>query len=95
MPKTNIANSKSRALHKTIINKLLNIILQSIPTYWPTDKNKVPNIIDFEVIKIAKTYFSIKASLELFSDHSPIITNVNNKVVKKMQACVLHNKRTN
>jgi hypothetical protein len=48
-------------------------------------QKKAPDIINFGVIKvIAKTYFSIKTSLELSSDHSPIIINVNNKVVKKM-----------
>lgn len=64
--------------------------------YWPTDKRKVPpDIINFGVIKgIEKTYFTIKSSLELSSDHSPIIINVCNKIVKKMQP-VLHNKRTN
>jgi len=44
---------------------------------------------------MTKTYFSIKVSLELSSDHSPFIINVNNKVVKKMQPCALHNKKTN
>jgi hypothetical protein len=60
--------------------------------HWP---KKVTDIIDFGIIKsIAKTYFSIKASLQLSSDHSSIIINVNNSI-KKMQVCVLNNKRIN
>jgi len=54
-----------------------------MPTYWPVNRKGASDIIDFGVIKgIAKTYFSIKTSPELSSDHSPIIINVNNKVVK-------------
>jgi hypothetical protein len=67
-----------------------------MPTYWLTDQTKVSDIIDFKVIKdIAKPYFSIKASLKLSSDHSLIIININNKIAKKMQSCVLYNKRIN
>jgi len=35
-----LTNPKGRALHKTIINKRLNTISQSMPIYWPTDKEK-------------------------------------------------------
>jgi len=81
--------------HKTIINKRLDIISQSIPTNWSTEKKSIKSIIDFGIIKnIAKTYFSIKTSLELSFYHSSIRININ-KVVKKMQPCVLCNKRTN
>jgi hypothetical protein len=61
-----------------------------MPTYyWPTYQKKISDIIDFGVIKdIAKTYFSIKTSPELSSDHSPITININNKVIKRMQPCI-------
>jgi len=43
-------------------------------------QKKISDTIDFGVIKgIINTYFSIKTSLELSSDHSSIIINVNNK----------------
>jgi len=54
-------------------------------------KKKILDIIDFRVIKsITKKNFSIKTSLDLSSDHSPIIININNEVIKKMQPCMLH-----
>ena len=91
-----LVNPKGRVLYKTIINKRLNTISQSMPTYWSTDRKKVPDIIDFGIIKgIAKAYFRIKPSLELFSDHSPLIITVSSKITRKMQSCVLHNRRTN
>jgi len=72
-------------------------------TYGPIDQKRYQYIIDFEIIKdVAKIYFSIKASLasKLSSDHSLIIINkriiiinINNKVVKKMQSYILHNKK--
>jgi len=86
-----LANPKDRALHKIIINKQLGIIWQNMAIYWPTQKKKILDIIDFRVIKgITKKNFSIKISLDLFSDHSPIIINVNNEVIKKMQPCMLY-----
>jgi len=61
-----------------------------MPTYWPIDKKKIPYIINFRIIKdIAEIYFSIKTNLELSSDHSVIIINDNNKVVKKMQFYII------
>jgi len=55
-----LANPKDRAFHKTI-NKQRNIISQSMPTYWPTDQKKVPDIIEFGVIKdIAEHTFQLK-----------------------------------
>ena len=61
-----------------------------------SDRKKAPDIIDFGIIKnITKAYFRIKPSLELFSDHSLLIITVSSKITKKVQSCVLHNRRTN
>jgi hypothetical protein len=101
MPNINIGDSDYpkqilKTRHFTKLSLINNWTLsQSMPIYGSAQK-KVPDIIDFEVIKdIGKTYFSIKASLtsKLSSDHSFIIINVNNKVIKKMQLCMLYNKK--
>ena len=39
--------------------------------------------------------FQYNKQLDLSSDHSPLIIEVNNKVGTKMQLCTLHNKQTN
>ncbi|MGR0227430.1 hypothetical protein, partial [Klebsiella pneumoniae] len=44
------------------------------PTYWPTDRNKIPDLIDFFVGKgISSGYIEIKNCDDLSSDHSPEI----------------------
>jgi hypothetical protein len=48
------------------------------PTHWPTDTTKIPDVLDFFVLKgIGQLYTDIKSSLELSSDHTPIILTIN------------------
>jgi len=43
------------------------------PTYWPTDGNKIPDLLDFFVTNgISSTYTDIQSSYDLTSDHYPI-----------------------
>lgn len=44
------------------------------PTYWPTDPNKTPDLIDFFLHKgLNKRLFGVENSYDLTSDHSPVI----------------------
>jgi hypothetical protein len=44
------------------------------PTYWPTDNNKTPDLLDFDLLKgFSDTYTKIEGNLDLISDHSAII----------------------
>ena len=44
------------------------------PTYWPTDTNKIPDLIDFFIVKnISNSYLQIEEGWDMDSDHSPII----------------------
>jgi hypothetical protein len=55
------------------------------PTYWPTDNNKIPDLLDFALMKgISDTYAQIENTLELASDHSAItITLSANPILKE------------
>jgi exonuclease III len=45
------------------------------PTYWPIDRNKLPDLVDFCMTKgISPNYVFIKSCFELSSDHTPVIT---------------------
>jgi hypothetical protein len=45
-----------------------------IPTYWPSDRNKLPDLLEFCVTKGIPQDFPVAEScLDLFSDHSPIL----------------------
>lgn len=66
------------------------------PTYWPTDRRKIPDIIDFCVVKgISGQLLKAKSCFDLSSDHSPIIITLNATVIKKEKLPTLYNSKTN
>jgi GTPase SAR1 family protein len=66
------------------------------PTYWPTDRNKTPDLIDFFVTKnISPNFIEISEAFDLNSDHSPIILTLNKSPVKKERNPTLMNNQTN
>lgn len=69
-----LTTPKGRELYKAMKNQQLEVLSTGEPTYWPTDVNKTPDLIDFFVFNgLSHNYLSIKSNLELASDHTPII----------------------
>jgi len=65
------------------------------PTYWPTDTEKIPDLIDFYVTKnISSNYIQIEDNLELNSDHTPIVLTLNKSIIQKPCNAVLVSKKT-
>jgi endonuclease/exonuclease/phosphatase family metal-dependent hydrolase len=65
------------------------------PTYWPTDPGKIPDLIDFFIIKnIPANYLQTEESHDLNSDHSPILLVLSENIVQKVHNPVLTNRRT-
>ena len=89
-------NPKGRQLYATLKSQNLTPISTGEPTYWPSDKNKLPDLIDFAVTKgINPERFSAKSCLDLTSDHSPIIITLNTITKTNTQKNSLFNKKTN
>ena len=66
------------------------------PTYWPSDLKKLPDLIDFAVIKgIDKKRFTAQSCFDLSSDHSPIIIEMNSQAIIKQTNYLPHNYQTN
>ncbi|KAG5310119.1 RTJK polymerase, partial [Acromyrmex insinuator] len=88
-------NAKGRQLYETILSNNLSTISTGEPTYWPSDSNKLPDLIDFAVSK-GLNPFHVKAqsSLKLTSDHSPILVTVETKISLMDINNKLHNKNT-
>ena len=52
----------------------LNYLSSNEPTYWPTDPNKLPDLLDFFVIKnIAPRYTKISSLIKLTLHHAPAL----------------------
>ncbi|GBP23642.1 RNA-directed DNA polymerase from mobile element jockey [Eumeta japonica] len=68
---------RGRELLKSAQSGHMNIISTGQPTYWPTDKDKIPDIVDFCIFKgIANTNISCSSCWDLSSDHSPILVEI-------------------
>lgn len=67
-----------------------------MPTYWPTDRNKIPDLVDVGVTKnILRKQIRAESCFELSSNHSPIILNLGTQVLIKEKLPILCNKHTN
>ena len=90
-----ITSPRGRTLEKHIRNNNLNILSTGRPTYWPTDLSKIPDLLDFAVTKgLNVNKLKIAPSLELNSDHTPIIITYRNKPIIYNNPDTLCNKTT-
>jgi hypothetical protein len=79
-----LINPKGRQLYLAMEKNNLTRLSIKEPTYWPTDKNKVPGLVDFCVTKgISKELQTAQSCFELSSYHSPILVTVSAEVIKK------------
>lgn len=91
-----LASPRGRELYKMIKECNMNHLTTGQPTYWPSDRRKIPDVLDFFITKgINKSYADIESSLDLSSDHSPIIATISANIIKKTKPAILHNSRTN
>jgi len=88
-------NTKGRELKKAIDKIGCNVHSSGKPTYWPTDRNKIPDVLDFFITKkIASNFINIEDNYDLNSDHSSIIMTLSETVIKKPIKPTLSNKTT-
>lgn len=74
-----LISPKGRQLLMAVFTAKLDTISSGHPTYWPTDLQKIPDLIDFGVTKnIKREQITATPSFELSSDHSPVIINISN-----------------
>lgn len=87
---------KGRTLFKVIQRNNLSHISTGEPTYWPSDRNKLPDVIDFCITKgIPSDYASAESSLDLSSDHTPFLVMLGTDFELKRKPASLHNNKTN
>ena len=63
------------------------------PTYWPTDPNKIPELIEFFIVgNMPANFMEVKEGLDMNSDHSPIVLIMSKNIIKKESNPMLVNK---
>lgn len=71
-----LINPKGSELYKCISTNHYSVLSTGSPTYWPSDPNKRPDLLDFIIFSgIPQACLDIATSDDLSSDHSPVIVN--------------------
>ena len=89
-----LTTTKGRELHKVTKDNLKHFSTRQ-PTYWPSDPNKTPDLVDFCVTKGIDTKKFIREScLDLTSDHTPILIPMFTQIPGKSKKPSLYGKKT-
>jgi len=87
-----LTTTKVTELSKVIQEKNYSFLSTGTLTYWPTDGNKIPDLLDFFVTNgISSTYTDMLSSYDLTSDLSPIIATLSTLVIVRKPTPCLHN----
>lgn len=90
-----ITLSRGKELRQAIRDLGCNIHSSGNPTYWPTDRNKIPDLLDFFISKkVSPNFISIEDCYDLNSDHSAVILKLSEKIVRKSTKPSLSNSST-
>lgn len=90
-----LTTTKGKELLEAIKEYKCEALSTGKPTYWPTDPNKIPDLIDFFITKnISANFLQIEEGWDMNSDHSPIILTLSENIIKKESNPTLTNKLT-
>jgi hypothetical protein len=91
-----LTTTKGRELANLLQDQNYSFLSTGTSTYWPTDPNKVPDLLDFFITNgLSTDYMDVVPSYDLSSDHSPIILTLSKFNIHKKTTPKLHNKNTN
>lgn len=91
-----LISPRGRELFRAMQRKNYNHLSTGEPTYWPSDPDKVPDLIDFGVTHgVNSGLCRMSSSLDLSSDHTPIVLDLLTHIKEYQRNCVLYNSRTN
>ncbi|CAB3252036.1 unnamed protein product [Arctia plantaginis] len=90
-----LTSPRGRQLYVATIDLNLHCASHGVPTYWPTDPQKVPDLLDFFITKnIPLRQMNVEECTDLSSDHTPVIVNVHCKAIIVEYQQRLYNRTT-
>ncbi len=90
-----LTTTKGKELHQAIIKYNCNWHSTGKPTYWPSDLNKTPDLIDFFITrKIPVDYIQVQEGMDSTSDHSSILMIISDTIITNDKHPLLTNKYT-
>lgn len=91
-----LTTTKGRTLLKLITDNKYNFPSTGSPTYWPSDPNKISDVLDFFITNgLSSNYMNVASNYDLMSDHSPIIATISSTIIYKTSSPALSNSKTN
>ena len=90
-----LTTTKGKELHQAIIKYNCNWHSTGKPTYWPSDQNKTPDLIDFFITrKVPIDYIQMQEGFDSTSDHSSILMTISDTIITNDKQPELTNKYT-
>lgn len=91
-----LTSPKGSELYNACCKFKCEIFSGNEPTYWPSNPNSIPDLIDFYIAKgISKNYVCVQNYCGLSSDHSPVIMTLSDNIIQKPASPALINNKTN
>ena len=89
-----LTTPRGRELFKAMQVENLSHVSTGEPTYWPSDRRKVPDLIDFGVVKrIPVNSLNAESSFDRSSDHSPVIITIRSRIIPQTSPPTLSTKK--
>jgi hypothetical protein len=83
-------------LLKTMEGNILKHLSMGEPTYWPSDRNKLLDLVDFCATKgIPQNFTVAKSCFDLSSNHSPVLITLTAHALNQEKQSSLRNRHTN
>lgn len=90
-----LTTTKGRVLFKLITDNKYEVLSTRRPTYWPTDPNKIPDLLDFFITNgLSPNYMEVIPNYDLMSDHSAVIATISTSVIYRIPSPSLANRKT-
>jgi hypothetical protein len=91
-----LTSPRGQVLLKTLKSRNYRHLSSGEPTFWPTDLNKLPDLLDFCVTKgIHSNFATAKSCFKLSSGHSPVLVSLSKQTFLRSPPPRLYNQRTN
>ena len=90
-----LTTPKGRELYKAMQMANLTHLSTGEPTYWPSDRRKMPDLTDFAVVQLPPmNTLQAETSLDLSSDHSPVVITITLRPVPNPRTPTVSTSRT-
>jgi hypothetical protein len=91
-----LTTAKGRELREAAREYGWEFLSEGKPTYWPTDLNKIPDLIDFFITKnVGVNFLQIEEGFDVNSNHPSVLLTLSENITRKENNPALVNKQTN